>query len=99
MDGLQLTVAIAADPSLGGVPLVMLSSGGQTGLAAAARAAGIAAYLAKPVRPAAARGPRPAPSINLRNRPSPPAPRSRPALPAETPAAPGGAFSSPRTIG
>ena len=84
MDGLQLTVAIAADPSLGGVPLLMLSSGGQTGLAAAARAAGITTCLTKPVRPtrllealARALG-------HLHDRPSP-APRE-PALPADTPA-------------
>ena len=42
MDGLELARAITADPALAGMPLVMLSSSGQTGLAAAAREAGIA---------------------------------------------------------
>jgi CheY-like chemotaxis protein len=83
MDGLQLTVAIAADPTLGGVPLVMVSSGGQTGLAAAARAAGIAAYLTKPVRPTRLREALGRAFGNLHDRTSAPAPRE-PALPANT---------------
>jgi signal transduction histidine kinase/DNA-binding response OmpR family regulator len=84
MDGLQLAVAIEADPSLGGAPLVMLSSGGQTGLAAAARAAGIATYLTKPVRPTRLREALARALGHLHDRPSP-APRE-PVLPADTPA-------------
>jgi CheY-like chemotaxis protein len=82
MDGLQLTVAIAADPSLGGVPLVMLSPGGQPGLAAAARAAGIAAYLTKPVRPTRLREALARALGHLHDRPLAPAPRE-PDLPAD----------------
>jgi signal transduction histidine kinase/DNA-binding response OmpR family regulator len=50
MDGLELAAAINADPSLGGTSIVMLTSLGQRGHAAAARAAGVAGYLTKPVR-------------------------------------------------
>jgi CheY-like chemotaxis protein len=82
MDGLRLTVAIAADPTLGGVPLVMVSSGGQTGLAAAARAAGIATYLTKPVRPTRLRDALARAFGHLHDRPSGPAPRE-PALSAD----------------
>ena len=82
MNGLQLTVAIAANRSLGGVPLVMLSSGGQTGLAAAARAAGIATYLTKPVRPTRLREALARAFGHLHDRPAAPAPRE-PALPAD----------------
>ncbi len=49
--GWRWLAAIAADPALAGIPLVMLSSSGQTALAAAARAAGIATWLIKPMRP------------------------------------------------
>jgi CheY-like chemotaxis protein len=81
MDGLQLTVAIAANRSLSGVPLVMLSSGGQAGLAAA-RAAGIATYLTKPVRPTRLREALARAFGHLHDRPAAPAPRE-PALPAD----------------
>jgi signal transduction histidine kinase/DNA-binding response OmpR family regulator len=50
MNGLELARAIGADPALASMPLLMLSSWGRT-TAEAARAAGIAAYLTKPVRP------------------------------------------------
>ena len=85
MDGLQLTVAIAADPALGGVPLVMLSSGGQTGLAVAARAAGIATYLTKPVRPTRLREALARALGHPHDHAFAPAPRE-PALPADAPA-------------
>src|SRR6185369_2503877 len=82
LDGLQLTVAIAADPTLDGVSLMMVSSGGQTGLAAAARAAGIATYLTKPVRPTRLREALMRAFGHLHDRPSAPAPRE-PALSAD----------------
>ena len=50
MDGLQLAAAIKADADLGTIPLVILTSLGQRGHAAAAEAAGVAGYLTKPVR-------------------------------------------------
>src|SRR2546426_4724692 len=50
MDGLALASAIRSDPALRSIPLVLLTSWGQPGETEAARAAGIAAYLAKPVR-------------------------------------------------
>jgi signal transduction histidine kinase/CheY-like chemotaxis protein/HPt (histidine-containing phosphotransfer) domain-containing protein len=50
MDGLQLAAAISADPVLEATPLVILTSLGERGHAAAAQAAGVAGYLAKPVR-------------------------------------------------
>jgi signal transduction histidine kinase/DNA-binding response OmpR family regulator len=50
MDGLTLARAITADPALATVRLILLSSWGQRGDAHAAQAAGIAAYLTKPVR-------------------------------------------------
>jgi CheY-like chemotaxis protein/HPt (histidine-containing phosphotransfer) domain-containing protein len=52
MDGLQLAAAIKADPLLESTPLVILTSLGERGHAAAAQAAGVAGYLAKPVREA-----------------------------------------------
>jgi signal transduction histidine kinase/CheY-like chemotaxis protein/HPt (histidine-containing phosphotransfer) domain-containing protein len=52
MDGLELAAAINADPPIASTPLVMLTSLGQRGHAAAARAAGVAGYLTKPVRQA-----------------------------------------------
>jgi FixJ family two-component response regulator len=97
MDGLQLTVAIAANLTLGGVPLVMVSSGGQTGLAAAARAAGIATYLTKPVRPTRLREASCVPSGTCTIAPPPRLPAS-PHYRRTSPR-PGGAFSSPRTTG
>ena len=50
MDGLELAHAIKADPAVAGTRLVMLTSFGQREQSAAARAAGIAACLTKPVR-------------------------------------------------
>ncbi len=50
MDGIELARRIAADPSIAPTRLVLLTSWGQQGEAAAARAAGVAAYLHKPVR-------------------------------------------------
>ncbi len=51
MDGLQLARAIAADPAIRGVHLIMLSSMGLRGDAREARQAGIQGYLNKPVLP------------------------------------------------
>ncbi|GAA3443748.1 response regulator [Planomonospora venezuelensis] len=51
-DGLQLARAVAADPSVNGVRLAMLTSTNQAGEAQAARACGIEVYLTKPVRAA-----------------------------------------------
>jgi two-component system sensor histidine kinase/response regulator len=50
MDGLQLARLIKADPDLAPTRLVLLTSSGVRGTADAARQAGLAAYLAKPVR-------------------------------------------------
>ena len=50
MDGLQLAAAIKAIPAHASIPLVILTSLGQRGHAAAAREAGVAGYLTKPVR-------------------------------------------------
>jgi CheY-like chemotaxis protein len=50
MDGLELARTIRATPSLNSVRLVLLTSLGQRGDGALARAAGINAYLTKPVR-------------------------------------------------
>jgi signal transduction histidine kinase/CheY-like chemotaxis protein len=50
MDGLQLAAAIKADPAFASLPLVILTSLGQRGHAAAAQEAGVAGYLTKPVR-------------------------------------------------
>ena len=50
MDGFELARAIKSDPSMAGINLVMLTSSGVRGDAATAHAAGIAAYLTKPVR-------------------------------------------------
>jgi CheY-like chemotaxis protein/nitrogen-specific signal transduction histidine kinase/HPt (histidine-containing phosphotransfer) domain-containing protein len=50
MDGLQLAAAIRAMPATASIPLVMLTSLGQRGHAAAALEAGVAGYLTKPVR-------------------------------------------------
>ena len=52
MDGLQLAAAIKATPAHASIPLVILTSLGQRGHAAAALAAGVAGYLTKPVREA-----------------------------------------------
>src|SRR6185295_9391521 len=73
MDGLALARAIGGDPALAALPLLMLSAWGRT-TAEAARAAGIGAYLTKPVRPtrlldalsrAVTGGPAPAPAPAL----------------------------------
>jgi signal transduction histidine kinase/CheY-like chemotaxis protein/HPt (histidine-containing phosphotransfer) domain-containing protein len=50
MDGLQLSASIKADPRLASLPIVILTSLGQRGHAAAAEKAGVAGYLTKPVR-------------------------------------------------
>ncbi len=50
MDGFELARAIKDDPSIAGVKLVLLTSIGRRGDAQAARDAGFAAYLTKPVR-------------------------------------------------
>ena len=50
MDGFQLAGAIKTDPAIAEVALVLLPSFGQKGHGEAARIAGIAAYLQKPVR-------------------------------------------------
>ena len=50
MDGLELARAIRGEPVLAQIPLVLLTSWAVRGTAEAARRAGIAAYLTKPVR-------------------------------------------------
>ncbi len=50
MDGFELARAIKSDPNINGLCLVLLTSFGQRGHGATARAAGVAAYLTKPVR-------------------------------------------------
>jgi len=50
MDGLGLARTITADPTLGGLPLVLLTSGGLHALNDDARTAGIRLCLSKPVR-------------------------------------------------
>jgi signal transduction histidine kinase/DNA-binding response OmpR family regulator/HPt (histidine-containing phosphotransfer) domain-containing protein len=50
IDGLQLAAMIKAIPDLAAMPLVILTSLGQRGHAAAAVEAGVAGYLTKPVR-------------------------------------------------
>jgi CheY-like chemotaxis protein len=50
MDGFQLAEAIKADSTIASVALVLLPSFGKRGHGEAARSAGIAAYLQKPVR-------------------------------------------------
>jgi two-component system, sensor histidine kinase and response regulator len=49
MDGFHVAQAIAANPELTGLTIMMLTSSGQYGDAARARQLGIAAYLTKPV--------------------------------------------------
>ena len=51
LDGLELARRVAVDPVLAGLPLVLLTSMGMRGDAVAARQAGLAAYLTKPIRP------------------------------------------------
>ena len=53
MDGLELARAIRADPALADLRLVMLTSSGRKGDAGTAHAAGVDAFLTKPVRQAA----------------------------------------------
>jgi signal transduction histidine kinase/CheY-like chemotaxis protein/HPt (histidine-containing phosphotransfer) domain-containing protein len=50
MDGLELSETIKADAALRATAIVMLTSLGQRGHAAQAKAAGVAGYLTKPVR-------------------------------------------------
>jgi len=50
MDGFDLARAIKATPEIAGTPLVLLTSFGERRHSAVAKEAGIAAYLAKPVR-------------------------------------------------
>jgi len=50
MDGFELARTIKSDATIAGTHLVMLSSFGERGHGAAAREAGVAAYLTKPVR-------------------------------------------------
>jgi CheY-like chemotaxis protein len=50
MDGFELARRIKSDPEIAAVNLVMLTSFGKRGHGAAARQAGVAAYLTKPVR-------------------------------------------------
>ncbi len=50
MDGFEVARAIKSDPSIAKVRLALLTSYGQRGHGSAARQAGIAAYLTKPVR-------------------------------------------------
>ena len=50
MDGLEVARAIKADPVLAPIRLILLTSQGQRGDAAAAQAAGYVAYLTKPIR-------------------------------------------------
>jgi len=50
MDGFELARTIKSEPAIAAVPVVLLTSFGQRGDGASARAAGIAAYLTKPVR-------------------------------------------------
>ena len=49
-DGIEVAQAIRGDAALTAIPIVLLTSGGIRGSAGAARAAGIDAFLAKPVR-------------------------------------------------
>jgi two-component system sensor histidine kinase/response regulator len=50
MDGFELARTIKSEPAIAQIPLVLLTSFGQRGDGATAREAGIAAYLAKPIR-------------------------------------------------
>jgi PAS domain S-box-containing protein len=50
MDGFELARRIKSDPLIAGTHLVLLTSYGQRGDGAAAREAGVAAYITKPVR-------------------------------------------------
>ena len=50
MDGLELTRRIKADPAISDLRLILLSSIGDHGLAAAGRQAGVDACLTKPAR-------------------------------------------------
>jgi two-component system, sensor histidine kinase and response regulator len=50
MDGFELAREIKSDPEIGKIHLVLLTSAGMRGDGTAARSAGIAAYLTKPVR-------------------------------------------------
>ena len=52
MNGLELVRAVRADPAIAPLPMVMLTSVGREGDIAAARAAGVNAYLEKPIRKA-----------------------------------------------
>lgn len=51
MDGLELTARLRTHPATSTLPVVLLTSSGVRGSANAAKDAGVAAYLTKPVRP------------------------------------------------
>jgi PAS domain S-box-containing protein len=50
MDGFELARAIKSDPNIAGMRLILLTSSGVRGDGATARAAGVSAYLTKPIR-------------------------------------------------
>ncbi len=52
VDGIELARRIKAETALAGLPLILLASFGWRGQAQAARSAGLAAYLTKPIRQA-----------------------------------------------
>ncbi len=50
MDGFALAAALKGDPLIAGTPILLLSSLGERGFAAAVKEAGVAGYLSKPIR-------------------------------------------------
>ena len=52
MDGFALSKTVKENPLLADIPILVLSSLGERGFAAAAKAAGVAGYLSKPIRKA-----------------------------------------------
>jgi PAS domain S-box-containing protein len=81
MDGLALAERIRAQPELEGVPLLLLSSAGQLLEAASWRRLGVAACLAKPVKPSELEG-----AILRALGPCAPAPATAVSAPAPVPA-------------